>query len=190
MSIPSSGSSTTRSASNTSSRVGMHASVPDAASAYPWRPDLLAALAGEEMDAVDEAHPVAARAHDERLRPRRVGEVADAAQQVAARDAGRGDDDVARRELLDREHLLHVLEAELARLGDLACARRARTAPGARRRGSGARRRRSPPAGRRRCRSRDGRSCRGSRQLIAAFTSPSWMSLIRAPDWRSSSTRS
>ena len=41
---------------------------------YPTQAHLFAPLAGEEMDAVVEAHPVAAHAHDQRMRSRRVGE--------------------------------------------------------------------------------------------------------------------
>jgi hypothetical protein len=46
----------------------------------PEQPHFLAPLAREEVDAVDEAHPVAARAHEQRLRARAVGEETDAAQ--------------------------------------------------------------------------------------------------------------
>src|SRR5579885_2695386 len=103
MSIPSSGSSTLRSASITSSCVGTGTSLAE--------PYVLAPLAREEVDAVDEAHPVAAGAHHERVRARRVGEVAHAAQQLAARDAGGGNDHLLRREVVDREDALDVLDA-------------------------------------------------------------------------------
>src|ERR1051326_3636692 len=97
MSIPSSGSSTCLSASTTSSFVAMPREyqprkrcqapqkclAPGTRSAQTY---FFPALAGEEVDAVDEAHPVAARAHDERMRSRRVGEELHAAQQVAVRD--------------------------------------------------------------------------------------------------------
>ena len=53
------------------------------------------------------------------MRARAVGEEADAAQQVAVRDAGRGDDDVARREILGREDAPVVVDPELAQLVDL-----------------------------------------------------------------------
>src|SRR5207302_551565 len=86
--------------------------------------NFLAPLAGEEVDAVDEADPVAARAHDERVRARGVGEVADAAQQLAARDAGRGDDHLLRREVVDREDALDVVDPMLVRVVDLVSPRR------------------------------------------------------------------
>src|SRR5438045_3423847 len=57
---------------------------------------LLAALAGEEVVAVHEAHPVAARAHDQRVRSCAVGQKPNAAEQVAVRDAGRSEDRLAR----------------------------------------------------------------------------------------------
>src|SRR5512132_445188 len=75
------------------------------------------------MDAVDEADPVAARAHHERVRARAVGEVANSSQQIAVRDAGRRDDRLARRELLGLEDVT-VFYALLARLLDLAPRRR------------------------------------------------------------------
>src|SRR5579884_2165247 len=111
MSIPSSGSSTLRSASITSSCVGTGTSLAE--------PYVLAPLAGEEVDAVDEAHPVAAGAHHERVRPGAVGEEADAAQQVAVRDARRRDDHVAGREVLGAEDAAVVLDARLGQLVDL-----------------------------------------------------------------------
>src|SRR5437868_9122297 len=80
----------------------------------------LAAFAREEVDSVDEAHPVAARAHDERVRAGAVGEEANAAQEVAVRDAGRRDDDLARCEILGPEDALVVLDAGFAQLVDLA----------------------------------------------------------------------
>src|SRR5215210_4041057 len=116
MSIPSSGSSTWRSASTTSSLDGMRATLDE--------PHFLAPLAGEEVDAVDEAHPVAARAHHERVRPRRVGQVANAAQKLAVRDPRRDDDHLLRREVVDREDLLDVLDPLLARGLDLGAPRR------------------------------------------------------------------
>src|SRR3954471_9458969 len=141
MSIPSSGSSTPRSASTTSSFVGMSFTLEQphvlallagchcTASGREYglcpcslttschvseggplqKADFLAALAGEEVDPVHEAHPVAARAHDERVRPRAVGQEAHAAQQVAVGDARRDHDHLARREILDREQPLEVL---------------------------------------------------------------------------------
>src|SRR3954469_5392611 len=112
MSIPSSGSSTSRSASTTSSLVGMAPRL--------LQPDFLAAVADEEVDAVDEPHPVAAGAHDERVRARAVGEVSDAAQQVAVRDAGGDDDHLARSELVAGEHARRVLDSGRAGLLDLA----------------------------------------------------------------------
>src|SRR5689334_9276310 len=116
MSIPSSGSSTWRSASTTSSCDGMDARLTE--------PDFLASFPREEVDPVDEAHPVAARAHDERVRARRVGEEADAAQQVSVRHAGGCDDHVLRCEVVDREDALDVVDAVVSRPGDLGPPRR------------------------------------------------------------------
>src|ERR671936_1800610 len=106
MSIPSSGSSTWRSASKTSSFVGISFECSDGpngdvrcqaddVSLIAEEADFLAPLAGEEVDPVDEAHPIAARAHDERARPGAVGEELHAAEEVAVRDAGRGHDRLA-----------------------------------------------------------------------------------------------
>src|SRR5437773_6169084 len=111
MSMPSSGSSTSRSASTTSSFDGIDATLD--------QPHFLAPLAREEVDPVDEAHPVASRAHDERVRAGAVGEEADAAQQVPVRDAGRGDDHLARCEILGTEDALVVLDPGLPQLVDL-----------------------------------------------------------------------
>src|SRR5207253_8403115 len=83
-----------------------------------------ATLAREEVDAVHEADPVAARAHDERVRARAVGEVADAAQQFAVGNPGGRDDRLARREVVDREDALRVVDSVLAELVDLAPRRR------------------------------------------------------------------
>src|SRR5215207_8978576 len=114
MSIPSSGSSTPRSASTTSSRVTMETGYLEAR-----QPHLFAALAREEVDALDEPHPVAAGAHDERMRPRAVGQEAHAAQEVAVRDARRDHEHVAAREVLGVEDARHVLDAVLVRAADL-----------------------------------------------------------------------
>src|SRR5690348_3321499 len=111
MSIPSSGSSTCRSASITSSFVTcMVASLATARGLSlgrwplePVQPDFVALLAAEEVDAVHEADPVAARAHHDGVRSRAVGVVAHAAEEVAVRDAGGRDDRLAGRELLRRE---------------------------------------------------------------------------------------
>src|SRR3954471_2538895 len=116
MSIPSSGSSTWRSASTTSSCVGMPARLAQA--------DFLAPLAGEEVGGVDEPDPVAAGAHDERVSERGVGEVADAAQELAVRDAGGDDDHLLGREVVDREDPVHVLDAVRAGVLDLRAAGR------------------------------------------------------------------
>src|SRR5438477_5816828 len=116
MSIPSSGSSTSRSASTTSCSLGM---APRLA-----QTDFLAAIAREEVDAVDEANPVAARAHDEGMRARRVRQEADAVEQVAVRDAGCRNDHLLRREVVDREHPLGVVDAVRARFLDLGPTRR------------------------------------------------------------------
>src|SRR5262249_48466702 len=88
------------------------------------QPYFLAPLAREEVDPVRETHPVAARAHHERVRARGVREEAHAAQKVAVRDAGRRDDDLTRCELLRGEDTGWVVDPELARLLDLAARRR------------------------------------------------------------------
>src|SRR5256885_17007122 len=88
MSIPSSGSSTWRSASTTSSLEGMDSRLA--------QPDFLTSVTREEVDPIHEAHPVAARAHDEGVGARRVAEEADAAQEIAARDPGRDHDHLLR----------------------------------------------------------------------------------------------
>src|SRR2546423_4599266 len=126
MSIPSSGSSTCRSASSTSSSVGTAtrlAEVPLLGASLD-QPHLFAPVAGEEVDPVDEAHPVAARAHHERVRAGGIGEVADAAEELAVRDPGRGDDHLLRREIVDREHTLDVVDPVRARVLDLGTPRR------------------------------------------------------------------
>src|SRR5919108_4213598 len=124
MSIPSSGSSTWRSASKTSSFVGISFECSDGpngdvrcqtddVSLIAEEADFLAPLAGEEVDPVDEAHPIAARAHDERVRARRVGQEPHPAEQIAVRHTGRDHDHLARGELLRREHPRRVLDAGL-----------------------------------------------------------------------------
>src|SRR6266567_1888055 len=119
MSIPSSGSSTARSASTTSSLL-IVTSVMATSYLEAIQAHFLAPFAAEEVDAVDKANPVAARAHHERVRPRAVGEEADAAEQVAVRHAGRGDDRLARREVVDGEETMDVVDPLLGRLLDLA----------------------------------------------------------------------
>src|ERR671910_2375428 len=116
MSIPSSGSSTWRSASTTSSLIAMGLRVPLEAG----EPNLLPALTLEEVDAFGESHPVAARAHDERVRPGTVRPEADAPEKIAVRDPGGADDRLLRAEVFGREHALDVLDPLLARLVDLA----------------------------------------------------------------------
>src|SRR5207253_4127390 len=117
MSIPSSGSSTARRASTTCSFVGIGFSLTE-------EPYFLAAVPGEEVDAVHEANPVAARAHHERVRASRISEEANSAKQVAVRDAGRGDNHLAGREVVEREDLLEVADSVFARLFDLGSRRR------------------------------------------------------------------
>src|SRR5262249_29219303 len=110
MSIPSSGSSTWRSASLTSSFVGMPSSLE--------KPHFLAPLTREEVDPVDEADPVTARAHHERVCPRAVRMEADAAEEVAVRDPRRDHDHLTVRELLGREHSARLLDPGRVRLLD------------------------------------------------------------------------
>src|SRR5689334_7240401 len=112
MSMPSSGSSTVRSASVTSSFVGMATRLQEA--------NFFASFAGKEMGSVHEPHPVAARAHDERVRPRAVRAIAHAAQEIAVRDAGRGDDHLVRGQVVDREDPLDVLDPVFTGALDLA----------------------------------------------------------------------
>ena len=72
------------------------------------------------MDSVDEAHPVVAGAHDDGMRPGAVCQVPDTAEQVAVRDARRGDDHLAGCKLLGRERPLDVVDPVLSGLTDLA----------------------------------------------------------------------
>src|SRR3954463_304202 len=58
------------------------------------------------------------------MRARAVGKEAHAAQEVAVRDAGRRDDDLARREILGPEDTGVVVDAELTQLVDLGARRR------------------------------------------------------------------
>src|SRR5581483_2755278 len=82
--------------------------------------DLLATLTREEVVPVDEAHPVATGAHDERVSAGAVGEEANAAEQVAVRHARRDDDHLPRSQLLDREDAADVFDPGLVRLVDVA----------------------------------------------------------------------
>src|SRR5262249_28105136 len=84
------------------------------------QPHFLAPLAREEVNPVREAYPVAAGAHQERVRARGVREEAHAAQEFTVRHAGRRDDLLARRELLRHEDTRGIVDSELARLLDLA----------------------------------------------------------------------
>jgi len=101
------------------------------------------------VDPVDEAHPVAPRAHDERVRAGAVGEEADAAQQVSVRDAGRGDDHLARRKIFGPEDALVVEDPGLAQL--LPVGRQGLSVERRRRSGSGLLRARRNRAHRDRC---------------------------------------
>src|SRR5215210_9087644 len=80
--------------------------------------DFLAALALEEVDALREAHPVAAHAHHERVRPRAVGAEAHATQEIAVGDSRRADDRLAGRQVVGREDLVDVVDALVPRLLD------------------------------------------------------------------------
>src|SRR6266511_3143490 len=66
------------------------------------KPHVLTPLPRKEVDPVHEAHPVAPRAHDERVRPGAVGEVSHSTEQVTVRDPRRTEDHLARHEVLDR----------------------------------------------------------------------------------------
>src|SRR6266567_5921342 len=140
MSIPSSGSSTWRKASLTSSFVGIgsessptvdlrvHPGVKEpgrkSALLLAQEANFFSPFAGEEMDAVHEANPVAARAHDEGVCPRAVCQEAHPAEKIAVRHSGRNHDHFAGRELLRREDVSRVLDSSLMRLFDLAPRRR------------------------------------------------------------------
>src|SRR3954466_5680355 len=117
MSLPSSGSLTARRASRTCSFFGITSRLPE-------EPHFLTAVPGEEVDAVHEANPVATGAHDERVRAGRISEEADPAEQVSVRAAGRGDDHLAGRQVIDREDLLEIVDPVFARLFDLGSCRR------------------------------------------------------------------
>src|SRR5215210_4984588 len=106
MSIPSSGSSTVCSASTISSRVAISPRLPEEA-------HFLLSVPREEVDALGEPDPVAAHAHHERVRTGAVREEADAAEEVAVRDAGRHHDHLAGREVLGSEDAVDVLDAVL-----------------------------------------------------------------------------
>src|SRR5439155_26883249 len=67
------------------------------------QPYFLAPVTREEMNAVDEAHPVATGAHHERVRARGIRQEADAAEEVAVRDTGGGHDHLAWRQPLSRD---------------------------------------------------------------------------------------
>src|SRR2546430_2431198 len=88
------------------------------------QPHFLPPLTGEEMDSVDEAHPVAPGAHQQRVRPRAVGEEANAAQEVAVRHTRRGHDHLTRCEVFRGVDPRVVLDPDLAQLVDLAARRR------------------------------------------------------------------
>src|SRR5204863_7014750 len=114
------------SARRISSRVGGSEDLSLASTTTPLaaqQAHFLAPLACEEVDPVREAHPVAARAHHEGVDASGVREEADAAQEVAVRDAGRGDDHLAGRELLGREDASRIVDAELEGLLDFAAGR-------------------------------------------------------------------
>ena len=65
------------------------------------------------MDRIDEPHPVAAGAEDERVRARALAEVVHAAQEVAARDAARDDRVMAVDQVVDPEDALDVVDPVL-----------------------------------------------------------------------------
>src|SRR2546430_2527866 len=86
--------------------------------------DLLVPVGREEVDRVDEADAIAARAQDERLRPGAVGHVAHAAQEVAAGDAGRDHGLVAADEVIDAEDATDVIDPVVGCAVDLGAAHR------------------------------------------------------------------
>src|SRR5262245_23030203 len=96
----------------------------DADRLEPEQAHFLTPFAREEVDPVHEAHPVAARAHDERVRTRAVGEEPHAAKQVARRDTGRDDDHFSPREVVESEDPRDVLEPVLTSSFDLRAGRR------------------------------------------------------------------
>ena len=119
-----------------------------------------------------------------------VGEEADAAEEVAVRDARRDDDHLARREVLGREDVVDVLDPELARV-----ARSRARVVGQSCACSSPPRQRSAAAGSTAWRVPPMPIARWSfvpriAAEIDAVTSPSWISLIRAPAARISSIRS
>src|SRR5262249_46816979 len=116
MSIPSSGSSTWRSASLTSSFVGMPSSLE--------KPHFLAPLTREEVDPVDEADPVTARAHHERVCPRAVRMDGAAAEEAAVRAPRRAHDPPTVREPLGREPPARLPDPGRVRLLDSPARRR------------------------------------------------------------------
>src|SRR5438128_9086082 len=73
----------------------------------------------EVMHRSDVPDGPALRAHHDRVRLRAALEEADALEEVAARHSGRGEDDVAACQLLEREDLVHVRNAHLLRALDL-----------------------------------------------------------------------
>jgi hypothetical protein len=85
--------------------------------------DFFAPLSREEVDPVDEAHPVVARAHDERMRAGAVGKETNAAKEIAVRDSGGSDDHLTGSEVIGGEDLADVVDSGLRRLRDLAARR-------------------------------------------------------------------
>src|SRR5262249_61453670 len=81
--------------------------------------NFLAPVAGEKVDAICKPDPIATRAHDEGMRPRRVGQEAHPTEEIAVRDACCRDDHFAGRQLLGGEHPGLVLDADLAGVLDL-----------------------------------------------------------------------
>ena len=123
------------------------------------------------------------------MRARAVGQEANAAEDVTVGHAGRGDDDFPGRELVRREDLVHVVDPVLPRSVDLAARRRPELSlelPSEASQSSCGEQRLASTS------DADGRWSFVPRMaaVIEAVTSPSWISLMRAPEALISSMRS
>src|SRR4029079_12027869 len=117
------------------SRARVPARAARTAVAQPSQANLLVSGLREQMDRIDEADAVAARAQHDRLGAGALREVPHAAEQGPVRDAGADHHLVAPDEVIDAEDLVDVVDAVLAGLPDLGAAHRPKlpldlTAPG------------------------------------------------------------